>query len=399
MKIQDARQHDVPRGPASSMALICAIATAALLAAIGAVTFAPRSQAAAAEIHLRTDCRCDGGLVLLGDVADIYTSDVDEMKMLGKIDLVPGPADGKKRYLRLREIEDLLVLRGLNLRDHRFSGASKVSILGVVDAVSPRSDGLPVQPVSVRQATETVQKAITAYLIERDSQNETSIVKLTLTDDQARSVANANQLVVSGGASPWMGRQTVTVAGTNEKGPVSLKLTVDVSPPPMIVVATRSMGRGVIIHPGDIRLQAGQPNEGKARIFQSIEEVVGCETTKQVAEGQVLDDQTVRPQLLVRRNEIVTVYSRTAGIQVRVTARAREEGALGDLITIESLAQRDSYFARVVGPQTAEVYAHAMPIHEDPATRPPNAERLQAAKATINQTTVPVSAQGTSRAQ
>jgi flagella basal body P-ring formation protein FlgA len=167
----------------------------------------------------------------------------------------------------------------------------------------------------------------------------------------------------------------------------------------MMVVATRSMGRGVTIHPGDVRLQAGQASDGKAKVFQSLEEVIGCETARQVAEGQILDDQTVRPQLLVKRNEIVTVYSRTAGIQVRVTARAREDGAQGDLITIESLAQRETYFARVIGPQTAEVYAHAIAAHEGSTARPPNAGRLQAAKATMNQTAIPVSAQESTKAQ
>jgi hypothetical protein len=72
---------------------------------------------------------------------------------------------------------------------------------------------------------------------------------------------------------------------------------------------------------------------------------------------------------------------------------------MGDLVTIESLAQRETYFARVVGPQTAEVYAHAIPTHEDPATRPPNATRLQAAKAAMNQTTLPVSSKDSPRAQ
>ena len=76
-----------------------------------------KQHGAAAEIHLRGECRTDGGLVLLADVAEIYATDPDEVKALGRIDLVPAPAEGQKRYLRLREIEDLLVLRGLNLRD------------------------------------------------------------------------------------------------------------------------------------------------------------------------------------------------------------------------------------------------------------------------------------------
>jgi flagella basal body P-ring formation protein FlgA len=373
---------------------------ATFVVALGIALLAVGNQSCrGAEIHLRGECRTDGVLVLLADVAEIYSTNPEEVKALGRIDLVPAPAEGRRRYLRLREIEDLLVLRGLNLREHRFSGASKVTIISVVDAVSPRSDGLPQGPISVRQVTETVHKAIVAYLTEQDPQNETSIVKLTLTDEQAQKIASVKQLTVSGGSSPWTGRQIFTVAGPADKDPVSLNLTVDVSLPPMLVVATRSLGRGVVIHPGDVRLQASQPNEGKARIFQSLEEVIGCETAKQVAEGQILDDQTVHPLLLVRRNEIVTIYSRTAGIQVRVTARAREDGAMGDLVTIESLAQRETYFARVVGPQTAEVYAHAIPTHEDPATRPPNATRLQAAKAAMNQTTLPVSSKDSPRAQ
>jgi flagella basal body P-ring formation protein FlgA len=394
------RQFDSRRRGHLATSLARALAALApLLVALWVTLPMGSDTARAAEIHLRGDCRTDGVLVLLADVADIYSTNPDEVKALGKIDLVPAPAEGQRRYLRLREIEDLLVLRGLNLRDHRFSGASKVTIVGVVDAVSPRSDGLPTAPISLRQVTETVHKAVVAYLTEQDPSNETSIVKLTLTDEQAQTIASIKQLTVGGGASPWTGRQTFTVGGSAEKGPVSLTLTAEVSLPPMLVVATRSMGRGVIIHPGDVRLQAGQPNQGKARIFQSLEEVIGCETAKQVAEGQILDDQTVRPQLLVRRNEIVTIYSRTAGIQVRVTARAREDGALGDLVTIESLTQRESYFARVVGPQTAEVYAHAIPTHEDPAARPPNAARLQAVKAAMNQTTLPVSSQDSPRAQ
>jgi len=370
----------------------------ALAAAVILSTMAGQG-AAAAEIHLRSDCRADGVLVLLADVADIYSTNPEEIKALGRIDLMPAPVEGQKRYLRLGEIQDLLVLRGLNLREHRFSGASKVTIIGVVDAASPRSDGMPAPPVSVRQMTEKVHKAVVAYLTEQDAQNESSIVKLTLSEDQAHAIAGIKEISISGGASPWTGPQTFTVAGQGDKGPLSVSVAAEISLPPMLVVATHSLGRGVIIHPGDVRLQASQPNEGKARIFQSLDEVIGSETSKQVAEGQILDDQTVHPLMLVRRSEIVTVYSRTAGIQVRVTARAREDGAMGDLVTVESLAQRETYFARVVGPQTVEVYAHAIPLHEDPAARPANAARLQAAKDGMKQATVRVSSQETPRAK
>ena len=42
-------------------------------------------------------------------------------------------------------------------------------------------------------------------------------------------------------------------------------------------------------------------------------------------------------------------------MQVRTTARAREDGSQGDLITVESLTERKPFFARVCGPQEVEV--------------------------------------------
>jgi hypothetical protein len=55
----------------------------------------------------------------------------------------------------------------------------------------------------------------------------------------------------------------------------------------------------------------------------------------------------------------VTVFARCPGVRVRTTGRALEDGALGDLVTIESLADRKSFFARVCGPQEVEVFAGA----------------------------------------
>jgi hypothetical protein len=75
-----------------------------------------------------------------------------------------------------------------------------------------------------------------------------------------------------------------------------------------------------------------------------------------------------------------------------VSARSHDEGALGDLVTVESLAKRETYFARVTGPQACDVYAHAITTVEDVAARPANAERLAAVKRnTVRSGAVPVS--------
>jgi flagella basal body P-ring formation protein FlgA len=54
---------------------------------------------------------------------------------------------------------------------------------------------------------------------------------------------------------------------------------------------------------------------------------------------------------------VVTVYVRAPGVQVRTAARSRDTGSQGELISVESLENRQTYFARVTGIQEAEVYA------------------------------------------
>ncbi len=349
-------------------------------------------QVRAAEFHLHGEYRTEGGLVLVKDIADVYAKDPDEVKALGAIDLVAAPPDGQKRFLPLREIQDLLVLRGLNLRDHRFTGASQVKIFGVIEAKASTDRSLPPQ-LPVKQTTDAVRQAIVRYLSTRATDVDTWTLKMNLSDDQVTQISGAMQSIsIEGGVSPWTGPQSFVVVVPAAKGTVRVGVRADISLPPMVVVATQSLGKGMIIRPTDVRLQPGQATEGNAKVFQSLEDVIGKEVSRQIGEGQILDDHYVRPQVLVRRGEIVTIYARTAGIQVRVSARSHDEGAMGDLVTVESLSKRETYFARVTGPQACDVFAHAITTVEDVAARPANAERLAAVKrATVKSAAIPVS--------
>ncbi len=93
--------------------------------------------------------------------------------------------------------------------------------------------------------------------------------------------------------------------------------------------------------------------------FTTAEEVVGKEAVKAIAPGQTLDANYVRPQVLVHSGDVVTVYGRNAGITVRMPARARENGAQGELVTVESLLDRKALLARVCGLEEVEVYGGA----------------------------------------
>ena len=95
--------------------------------------------------------------------------------------------------------------------------------------------------------------------------------------------------------------------------------------------------------------------------MHTLDEVVGKEATRAVPAGTVLQTTALRAPVIIRRGEVITVYCRSPGIRVRTEARAREDGGLGDLISVEPLSDRKKVFsARVSGIQEAEVYARAV---------------------------------------
>jgi flagella basal body P-ring formation protein FlgA len=66
----------------------------------------------------------------------------------------------------------------------------------------------------------------------------------------------------------------------------------------------------------------------------------------------------------VKRGEEIAVYARGGGIQVRTLARAREDGARGELIGVESLEEKVPFDAVVTGLREAVVFSGS-PAPED----------------------------------
>jgi flagella basal body P-ring formation protein FlgA len=146
---------------------------------------------------------------------------------------------------------------------------------------------------------------------------------------------------------------------TLSSGKQSMAIDVQVTQAPKVVVATVALPRGTVVQSADVQLQDGKAAEGNAKAIGSIEDVVGKETTRNVGAGQMLEEQMVRAPLVVRRGEVVDVVARSAGIKVRVKGRSRGDGAMGDLVTVESVTDRKAFLARVCGAQEVEVFAQA----------------------------------------
>jgi flagella basal body P-ring formation protein FlgA len=313
----------------------------------------------AALLRLRNECTGRGAVVTLGDVAEIFAADASQAKALAAIELFPAPAAPRQRFLRLRELQDLLLLRGVNLAEHQFSGSSQVTISGRGEP--PESK--PERPLSSSAATaanrRVVQSAV-QYLQQCVSAPVPWIVEVELDPARARLVADPGRTIsISGGAPPWTGSQRFEVTVHGPEGAVRFPLDAQVTTSPAVVVAARSLPRGAVIRPTDVVLQQGGPQAAPSDVFRAIDEVVGKETTCAIPKDKVLQQESVRPALLVRRGDAVTVYARSPGICIRTVGRARDNGSLGELVAVESLQDRSTYFARVSNVREVEIYARS----------------------------------------
>ena len=126
-------------------------------------------------------------------------------------------------------------------------------------------------------------------------------------------------------------------------------------PLPMVLVAVRPLRKGEMVRPDDIDLrQATGPVQAA---FFKIEEVLGKETTRALATGQVLEADHVRAPVLVQRGEVVRVIAKAAGVRVKTNGKALQAGSRGELIEVQPLEGKQRYMARVVDYQQVEVYA------------------------------------------
>ena len=307
---------------------------------------------------------------MLGDVVEVVAQGAQADK-LANIELFPSPPPGQQRTVRVRELQDLLANRGVSLVEHRFSGASQVVVAGLSEMV-PAAEMRPVSPSAVKRAERVVNEAITKFLETEVSAEEKWQVDAKLTEAQARLIpADSQRVSVAGGEAPWTGIRNFEISVDEGGHPTSFTASATVSQRARVVVAVKAIARGETIRTADLQLRRPDAVPETAEVFHALDEVVGMEAVQTIPAGGVLQKSLLRSPVLVRRGEVITVYSRSSGIRIRVTARAREDAALGDLVAIESLTDRKAYTARVCGLQEAEIYARAMqprPASQDQTT-------------------------------
>ncbi len=332
-----------------------------LLAA--AACLAPRPAASAAEIRLQAESRPQGAIVTLGDLADLRCESSDQAARLASIGLLPAPPPGVERFISAREIQDMLLLRGIDLGNHPFSGPATVRVRGSHSSAKPA-----IAPgAAPAAAKKRLEEAIREHL---GDPAEPWRIDVELDKAALGQIAAADAVTLHGKGEPAEGRQrfkAILAVGGAEK---ALDVTADIGLPPLAVVPVRPLPRAARISAADVEVQRASWADSPAALVERVEDVVGKETNRALTPGKPIERAWIQAPLLVRRGDVVTVYVRAAGIRVRTQARARDDGALGELVMVESPSDRKSYLAHVSGTREVEVLATGVAARASGAKSP-----------------------------
>lgn len=338
------------------------------------LTLLAHSSSQGAELMLRERATQQGTIVRLGDIADISTASSTEMRILTSTPLLPAPAPGTQQFLSVAQVRELLVARGLQMDQLTIKGARIVEIGSVAKSTTKmlttkmpttKTDAEPTTPQLTFQAAELrVQQAIEQHLHNNTSERDTSAgrwrVEVTLTQNQIDKIAGLAKNFEARGQRPIRlgkgrsGKQRFFLSDGGDSK--DILVTATITQIQSVVVVRQRIEREQLVRAVDVEILEREGNLPGGSLTD-LEQVVGKVAQRSLRPDDIMQKNHVRAAWQVRRGETVSVFVRTGGIVVRTRAIAKENGAMGDLISVEMLEGKKRLTVSVSGP--GEVAVHA----------------------------------------
>lgn len=192
------------------------------------------------------------------------------------------------------------------------------------------------------QSRESIRSAVHKFMLgltERE-QNATAEIKVSGLDPRLR-LAHCDQpletFLPTGGKS--LGNTTVGVR-CHSKKPWTLYVPTQIFISREILVSTRPLQRGEIVTTKDIQLELRNLTALRDSYLIDPAIAVGKHLKRNLPTGAVLTNSILISPSLIKRGEQVTVLIESAGIQVRASAKAVMDGALGETIRVRNITSK-----------------------------------------------------------
>jgi flagella basal body P-ring formation protein FlgA len=145
---------------------------------------------------------------------------------------------------------------------------------------------------------------------------------------------------------------------------------VTFTPRPAIVTARNSLRRGHWVTAGDLQYEpyAVETISLPVDAVLSPDDLIGLEVVGLVRPGVVLSPSAFVAPRVIRRGDLLEIRVGGGGVHVTTAAKALGDGAVGELIEIETLQPKRRLLARVVNSTLVEIITRAPQVRATPVT-------------------------------
>ncbi len=134
------------------------------------------------------------------------------------------------------------------------------------------------------------------------------------------------------------------------------------------VVAKRCLKPGEVIGVADVEIRPRRVTSYRDIGVSDLEAVLGQEVARTIAAQGIVLPAMIRKLEIVKRHQLVDIYSRVGAVEVKVTGRALTDGAYGDTISVSFGKQKIIVQGKVTGPGEVTVMQKNRDVPEQVAS-------------------------------
>ena len=359
-------------------------ACTAILAVCCALCTCARTDATE-TIYLSRSVAVTGDQITLGHICHFSQSDSIARRPLESAIVKSAPNNGESLFVTTADVRRTLQRNGVNLANVLLTGATKCEVSRSLDAAA--------NPAYGRQGAGNLNGApSTTSTVHADEIAETVLL------DRVRR-AFAERLMRYGGKAEiriglsgkkgfvppqeeytiairvrgdrWTGRmiraQVDVFVGAEKVRTVPVVVSATITKE--VVVARRTINQKSKIREEDLDTAERTYDDPAAIPTATMDAVVGRQAKRFIRVGQSLRLADLETVPVIKRGEIVDVFSLAAGVEVRSVGKAMGNGGIGDVIEIQTGARRRDRLSAVVTGVRQVSITGAVVGYQDPRVR------------------------------
>jgi len=125
-----------------------------------------------------------------------------------------------------------------------------------------------------------------------------------------------------------------------------------------VLVAKKTLPRGHLVTASDVIFENHDVARLRNGYFETLTELAGQKLKQQIMGGRVLTPSMLAADIMVRRDQTVTLVVRNAQMNIAMSGKALTDGALNQRIKVENVNSERIVEGLVRSPETVEILVH-----------------------------------------